>query len=93
MDECIAVLAENKEQPTDVLLIHLVKLQLLVEKVGQAPWYEGYGDATGSTVAPPTFYLKALQAQLQNLKEKIPPDIQRNGKKLSEIVRPDATYK
>lgn len=71
------MLAENKEHPTDLLLIHLVKSQLLAEKVSQAPWHEGHGDATGPTRAPPIFYLKALQAQLQDLKANISPEIQR----------------
>ncbi len=72
LDECVAVLADNKELPTDTLLVHLVKLQLIVEEVGRAPWHEGYGDATRSARAPPTFYLKALQAQLHDFKAKIP---------------------
>lgn len=93
MDECIAVLAANKEQSTDTLLIHLVKLQLIVEKIGQAPWHEGCEDATGSVRAPPTFYLKALQAQLQDYRANIPPDIQGNRKKLSETILPGITYR
>ena len=93
MDECIAVLAENKEQPTDTLLIHLVKLQAIIEKIGQAPWHEECGNTIGSVRAPPTFYLKALQAQLQDIKAKIPPDIQGNRKKLFETVLPDFTYR
>lgn len=78
LDECLAVLAENKEHPTDLLLVHLVKLQLLAEKVSQAPWHEGHGDAIGPTRAPPIFYLKALQAQLQDFKANISPEIRRN---------------
>lgn len=81
MDECIAVLAKNKERPSDAILIHLVKLQLIVENVGQASRHEGYDDATASTRAPPAFYLMALRAQLQDLKAKISPEIQGNGGK------------
>ena len=93
MDECIAVLAEKKEQSTDTLLIYLVKLQLMVEKIGQAPWHEGCEDATSSVRAPPTFYLKALQAQLQDYKANIPPEIQGNRKKLSETIKPDTPHR
>lgn len=78
MDECIAVLTKNKERPSDAILIHLVKLQLIVENVGQASRHEGYDDATASTRAPPAFYLMALRAQLQDLKAKISPEIQGN---------------
>lgn len=78
LDECMTVLAEEKDQPSDELLINLVRLQLIVEKVGRAPWHEGQNDATGSTRAPTTFYLKALQAQLQDFRMKLCPEIQDN---------------
>ena len=73
------VLAEEKEQPSDALLTDLVRLQLIVERVGRAPWHEGQSDATGSTRAPSSFYLKALQAQLQDFRTKLCPEIQDNG--------------
>lgn len=80
LDECVAVLAEKKEYPTDILLIHLVKSQIIAEKAGQAPWHEEQSEVSGSTKAPSTFYLKALQAQLQDFKVNIAPEIQTNGK-------------
>ncbi|CAD6586535.1 MAG: hypothetical protein ASARMPREDX12_002379 [Alectoria sarmentosa] len=76
--ECLTVLAESKEHPSDVLLAHLVKLQLVVERLRQAPWHDGHGDPTGLARAPPAFYLKALQAELQDIRVKLPPEIQRN---------------
>lgn len=79
MDECNAVLAEIKERPSDAILIHLVKLQLIVENVCQAPRHDGHDDATTSTRAPPEFYLLALRAQSQDFKANIPPEIQGNG--------------
>lgn len=81
MDECIAVLAEKEEYSTDILLVYLAKLQLIFEKAGRGQWYEEQNDAIDSTRAPPIFYLKALQAQLQDFKAYIPPKIQRNGMK------------
>lgn len=92
LDECIAVLGENDEHPTDSLLIHLVKLQLVVEKAGQAPWHEERDDPNGSVRVPPIFYLKALQAQLQDFKTRIPPSIQANGTYIHEIA-PLIAYK
>ena len=88
----MTVLAEEKEQPSDALLTDLVRLQLIVEKVGGAPWYEGQNDATGSTRAPSTFYLKALQAQLQDFKSKICPEIQDNGMKALGVFLQIVTY-
>ena len=86
LDECVAVLTESKEQPTDALLIHLVRLQLMVEKAGQVLGPEEHGDATGSARAPPNFYLNALQSQFQDFKAKIPPDIQNESKRIRSIV-------
>ena len=92
LDECIAVLGEKDEHPTDQLLVHLVKLQLVVEKAGQAPWHEERDDPNGSVRVPPIFYLKALQVQLQDFKTRIPPRIQGNGTCIHEIA-PLIAYK
>ena len=79
LEECITALGEKEDQPTDKLLIHLVKLQLIVEKAGHAPWHEQRDDPHGSARVPPVFYAKALQARLQDFKANIPVDIQKNG--------------
>ena len=86
LDECIAVLGEKDEHPTDPLLIQLVKLQLVVERAGQAQWHEERDDPHGSGRVPPIFYLKALQAQLEDFKNRIPPSIQGNGTYFQEIT-------
>ena len=88
----MTVLAEKMEQPSDALLTDLVRLQLIAEKVGRAPWHEGQNDATGSMRAPPAFYLKALQAQLQDFKTKIHPEIQDNGKKALGVFLTTVAY-
>ena len=79
LEDCIAVLAEKKEYPSDTLLIQMVKLQLIMEKVGQCPWHEAHEEFTDFARAPAIFYLKALQVQLQDFKTEIPPEIQKNG--------------
>lgn len=80
------MLAETGEYPSDPLLLQMVKLQLIVEKVGQAPWQDGHGDAIDSARAPPTFYLKALQTHLRDFKVNIPSEIQKNGRRISQII-------
>lgn len=75
------MLAEKEEHPSDILLVYLVKLQLIFERAGRGQWYEEQDDAISSSRAPPIFYLKSLQAQLQDFKANIPPKIQRNGMK------------
>ena len=88
----MTVLAEEKEQPSDALLIDLVRLRLIVEKVGRAPWNEGQNDSTSSTKAPSAFYLKALQAQLQDFRTKVCPEIQDNGMKALGKLLQIVTY-
>jgi hypothetical protein len=80
MDECLQTLAEKQECPADEVLVQQVKLQLIVEKVAQIPWHDGEIENTESIRAPPALYLKALQSQLQEVKRKLPPELQRNGK-------------
>ncbi len=71
------MLAETKEYQTDVLLAHLVRLQLVAEKSAEASWHDPVEMA--SLRAPPVFYLKALQSQLQAVKRDIPFELQQNG--------------
>jgi hypothetical protein len=80
MDECLQTLAEKQECPTDEVLVQQVRLQLIVEKVTQARWHDGEIENAGPVRAPPAFYLKALQSQLQEVKRKLPPESQQNGK-------------
>jgi len=84
MDECLQTLVEKQECPTDEVLVQQVRLQLIVEKVAQIPWHDGEIENAEPIRAPPTLYLKALQSQLQEVKHKLPPKLQRNGK-LSSI--------
>ena len=84
MDECIRTLEEKQECPADEVLVQQVRLQFIVEKVVQAPWHDGESEHAGPMRAPPSFYLKGLQSQLQEVKRKLPPESRQNGK-LSSI--------
>lgn len=77
------MLAEHREEPTDILLAQIVRLQLITEEVAQAPWQDGHVGAASSFKIPWVFYLKALQAQMQNFKLEIPPILHQNGKTIS----------
>jgi hypothetical protein len=80
MEGCLQTLAKKQECPTDEVLVQPVRLQLIVEKVAQAPWHDGEIETAELIRAPPAFYLKALQSQLQEVKRKLSPESQRNGK-------------
>jgi hypothetical protein len=80
MDECLQVLDETRECLTDEILVQQVRLQLIVEKVTPGTWYEGVIESAEHVRAPPSFYIQALHSQLQEVKNKIPPQLQRDGK-------------
>jgi hypothetical protein len=80
LDECLQILSENSEQPNDILLVQYVRLQLIIENLAQAPWHDALPDTTGSMRVPLIFYLKSLQTQLQDFKQKVPLELQQNGK-------------
>ncbi len=87
LDECLRLLEEKREYPTDLLLVYLVRVQLISNKLACAPWNDTFGDAM--TKFPPEFYLKALQSQLDDLKRNIPPELQTNSKSyfLSQLLK------
>ena len=83
LEDCVRMLAENKEQPTDSLLEQFVRLQLIVERAAHAPWHDGPANALVSLRAPVVFHLKALQAQLQDFKRDVPQDLRHHGTSIS----------
>ena len=80
MDECLQVLEETKEHPTDILLVQQVKFQLLIEKVSHGPWQDVAMDSLDMKGLP-ALYLKALQTQLHDLKSNVPLELRENGKR------------
>ncbi len=80
MDECLQILDERHECLTDEILVQQVRLQLIVEKVTLGTWNDGAMETAEHIKAPPSFYLQALHSQLQEVKNKLPPQLQRNGK-------------
>ena len=77
LDECLQILEGNKGCPSDVFLVQLVRLQLIAESVGQAPWNE---DNICVLKAPSNFYLKALQQRLREFKGQMPPELLQNSR-------------
>lgn len=65
MHECIQILDTAKECPNDEILIQQVQLQLIVEKLALAKWFNGAIESTGRPASPD---LEQLRLQLQGLK-------------------------
>lgn len=79
-DECLQILAEDGDTSSDPLLVNFVRLQLIVEQATRVQWHEGLFDSTGRVNSPSQAYFKALQVQLQDIKQALSPDLVANGK-------------
>jgi hypothetical protein len=84
-NECLRVLETQKEFPSDVLLVQLVKLRLISEKMIDAPWSGAMIQADHSTTPPAMFYLKSLEAQIQDFKSNIPTEVAGNSRSFSVL--------
>ncbi|MCJ1378824.1 hypothetical protein MMC17_001923 [Xylographa soralifera] len=83
-DECVLVLEQEKEFPSDELLIQLVKLRLINEKVVGFP-HSGAPEGGGSTRLSAILYLKSLQAQLRTFKSSFLTDLTDDKSLLLEL--------
>lgn len=80
LGECLRVLEESKDYPTDVLLVHLVRAQLICNKGTTSTWDDMFGDTANQV--PPNFYAKSLKSQIEDLERSIPTELKSNGIRL-----------
>jgi hypothetical protein len=80
LDECLQSLYENGDCATDLFLVHLVRLQLLIEKALSLTSDDDLGMSRSPGQLPTEFYMKNLQAQLEAIKKDIPSELQQNGR-------------
>ncbi|KAK1714396.1 hypothetical protein BDP67DRAFT_618253 [Colletotrichum lupini] len=99
MDECLQVLDEQPESPSDRTLVALVRMQLLKEEAGKmsAAWRpETTFDIVDSHRTPPAMYVKLLQRQLQQHIQSLPSELQSTGTcvpaNLPDVARLDIYY-
>jgi len=74
MDECLEALALQEECPTDHALVQQVRLQLIVEKAARIPLHSGEVKDTESLRIPAALYAKALQSQIQAVRDNVLPE-------------------
>jgi hypothetical protein len=77
LDECLRLLEEKKEYPTDSLLVYLSRVQLICNKGGTSTINDLFGDT--EMRIPADLYIKTLKSQLNNLEQSIPPELKSNG--------------
>ena len=73
MDDCIRVLSEEKESELDILLVTQAKCHVLMNQITRSPNERAF-EGDGSK-APPTYYVKAMQVQLQHIRRNLPIEI------------------
>ncbi|KAJ9133831.1 Transcriptional regulator WAR1 [Pleurostoma richardsiae] len=76
MDASLRELTEHPEWEGDRLLAIQARCHLITNQMAHSPWQPGDND--GPRPPPPTYFVKALLAQLQDLKRSIPPELEQN---------------
>jgi hypothetical protein len=69
MEECLRLLSESRECPSDESFSHQVRLQLIVREI----------ESTKGTRIPLPFYIKALRSKLDDIKSSISLQLQQDG--------------
>lgn len=79
MDDCLLVLEERPESASDSILVGLVKLQLIVDRIVQAPWQTAELSGAGMSRGPPALYMDSLVMQLKRIRTELPPKLRDDG--------------
>lgn len=81
LEDCLTVLEETKEYPSDELLVYLVKAQLIRNKVAAVSWGDTFPMGETGNRFPRDFYLQTFKTQFDHLKKAIPTSLKDNGTK------------
>ena len=80
LEECLGELRKFHEYNTDAFLIKCVRMQHMVEKINSSPWFDGTDQCSGWTLYPPSLYIRAIQGELQALKNDLQAEFPQNCK-------------
>lgn len=73
LEECLRMIAEDPPHPDDENLVALVRYQKIANEALLTPWRTGETEiGCDSARAPVLFYIKALRAKLEHVKELVP---------------------
>lgn len=73
LDECLAKLESLQEYESDIWLVHVVRLQHLVDRIAQVHGRTVQsGDATILPTAPSAAYITSFQEKLNQTRDKLP---------------------
>jgi hypothetical protein len=80
LDECCRALEKYGEYQNDIYLVYLVRQQHIIEKIERTFSLERQErlDSSGRPTAPAGMYLQSLGAELRNLRDSLPLNLQQN---------------
>jgi len=73
MDDCVRILREERETKLDLLLTLQAKCHVVVEQITHSPFEWGLSDEMTRPTA--AYFVKALQLQLQDIRQSVPAEI------------------
>lgn len=79
-EESLGILTKNHASIEDLLLVQIVRLNLIQERVKEAPWFDTAVSGNAAFKAPSSFYLNALKVEMKNFRQQIPPELENNGR-------------
>jgi hypothetical protein len=77
MDDCVRILREGKETDLDIMLAFQAKCHIVIGQITH-PSSEGVVNGEGSRPTA-AYFVKALQLQLQDIRQWLPPEMQSNS--------------
>jgi hypothetical protein len=85
LDECLKILKDEKEYPTDEILEILIRIQIIANGLHVEGWNEAYPVAASGQRPPRADHVHLHKMQLDELKRSIPVHLKDNRK--SSIVK------
>lgn len=80
LEESCRILSSTPEYLSDVHLVFLVKIQHIMERIGQTLHsYNDWTSTSTATRAPIGLHVRGFEAEIQSLKESLPPELQQNS--------------
>ncbi|RYP22129.1 hypothetical protein DL765_001888 [Monosporascus sp. GIB2] len=91
MEESLQKLADEPEWVGDQVLVVLVRVFRILEEVSHVRWSASeVGDHAAATRSTPVYYVKALRANLEDIRRDLPPELMENRVVLTHLYSVEA---
>lgn len=88
IQECVGVLEQEKEYPTDTRLVYLVRIQHLTERISQLNSPDDPAEeVAGLPTAPLSAYVSAFQGELDRIRNGLPADLKDDSQYAPRLIR------